>query len=130
MKKKKSKEAEALSFTFSNEENQIEMLKMQELSGYESVTRVANAPEYIKGVATLRRDYRAHDRYAHMLQSQHSCLRPVHGRHHFEYLQAGHGRGGRRRIGWPNTPRRSNQASAAQMNSAINTDYRTGLGKG
>jgi purine-binding chemotaxis protein CheW len=48
------KEFEALSFTLGNEEYGVNILKVQEIRGYESVTRIANAPEYIKGVVNLR----------------------------------------------------------------------------
>lgn len=45
---------EFLSFKLSNEEYGIDILKVQEIRGYEAVTRVANAPEFIKGVVNLR----------------------------------------------------------------------------
>ena len=45
---------EYLSFTLGNEEYGIEILKVQEIRGYEAVTQIANAPEYIKGVVNLR----------------------------------------------------------------------------
>ena len=37
-----------------DEEYGIEILKVQEIRGYEAVTRIANAPAYIKGVINLR----------------------------------------------------------------------------
>jgi purine-binding chemotaxis protein CheW len=46
--------AEFLAFTLGQEEYGIDIQKVQELRGYESVTRIANAPEFIKGVVNLR----------------------------------------------------------------------------
>ena len=45
---------EFLTFTLGKEEYGIEILKVQEIRGYEAVTRIANAPEFIKGVVNLR----------------------------------------------------------------------------
>jgi purine-binding chemotaxis protein CheW len=45
---------ECLSFTLGQEEYGIDIQKVQELRGYDAVTRIANAPEYIKGVVNLR----------------------------------------------------------------------------
>jgi purine-binding chemotaxis protein CheW len=45
---------EALAFTLGREEYGINILKVQEIRGYESVTYIANAPNYIKGVINLR----------------------------------------------------------------------------
>jgi purine-binding chemotaxis protein CheW len=45
---------EFLAFTLGNEEYGIHILKVQELRGYENPTRIANAPEFIKGVVNLR----------------------------------------------------------------------------
>ncbi len=45
---------EYLSFTLGKEEYGIEILKVQEIRGYEAVTKIANAPEFIKGVVNLR----------------------------------------------------------------------------
>lgn len=45
---------EYLTFTLGNEEYGIEILKVQEIRGYEAVTKIANAPEFIKGVVNLR----------------------------------------------------------------------------
>jgi purine-binding chemotaxis protein CheW len=39
-----------LAFTLGREEYGIEIQKVQELRGYEAVTRVANAPDLVKGV--------------------------------------------------------------------------------
>jgi len=46
--------SEFLAFTLGQEEYGIDILKVQEIRGYESVTRIANAPEFIKGVINLR----------------------------------------------------------------------------
>jgi purine-binding chemotaxis protein CheW len=45
---------EFLAFTLGEEEYGIGILKVQELRGYESVTRIANSPDYLKGVVNLR----------------------------------------------------------------------------
>ncbi len=45
---------EYLAFTLGQEEYGIDIQKVQELRGYETVTRIANAPEFIKGVVNLR----------------------------------------------------------------------------
>ena len=45
---------EFLSFKLGNEEYGIDILKVQEIRGYETVTKIANAPEFIKGVINLR----------------------------------------------------------------------------
>jgi len=46
--------AEFLTFRLGQEEYGIDILKVQEIRGYDQVTRIANAPEYIKGVINLR----------------------------------------------------------------------------
>jgi len=45
---------EFLAFTLGKEEYGLDILKVQEIRGYETVTRVANAPEFVKGVVNLR----------------------------------------------------------------------------
>lgn len=47
---------EFLVFTLGDEEYGIDILKVQEIRGYDadSVTRIANVPEFIKGVTNLR----------------------------------------------------------------------------
>jgi purine-binding chemotaxis protein CheW len=45
---------ELLTFTLGNEEYCIDILKVQEIRGYEAVTRIANTPHFIKGVINLR----------------------------------------------------------------------------
>jgi purine-binding chemotaxis protein CheW len=45
---------ELLTFTLGREEYGIDILKVQEIRGYEAVTTIANAPEFIKGVVNLR----------------------------------------------------------------------------
>lgn len=45
---------EYLTFRLDQEEYGIDILKVQEIRGYESPTRVANAPDFIKGVVNLR----------------------------------------------------------------------------
>ncbi|MFP5505484.1 MAG: chemotaxis protein CheW [Gammaproteobacteria bacterium] len=45
---------EYLAFTLGREEYGIDILRVQEIRGSEPVTRIANAPEFIKGVVNLR----------------------------------------------------------------------------
>ena len=45
---------EFLTFTLGQEEYGIDIQKVQELRGYDTVTHIANAPEFIKGVINLR----------------------------------------------------------------------------
>lgn len=47
-------EHEFLAFRLGAEEYGIDILKVQEIRNYESLTRIANAPEYLKGVMNLR----------------------------------------------------------------------------
>jgi purine-binding chemotaxis protein CheW len=49
-----SRALEYLAFTLGKEEYGISIQKVQELRGYETVTRIANAPAFIKGVVNLR----------------------------------------------------------------------------
>lgn len=46
--------SEFLTFTLGHEEYAIDILKVQEIRGYDMVTRIANAPTFIKGVINLR----------------------------------------------------------------------------
>ena len=45
---------EFLTFTLGAEEYGIDILKVQEIRGYEAVTKIANTPAFIKGVVNLR----------------------------------------------------------------------------
>ena len=45
---------ELLTFTLGKEEYGIDILKVQEIRGYDAVTTIVNAPEFIKGVINLR----------------------------------------------------------------------------
>ncbi len=45
---------EFLTFRLGVEEYGIEILKVQEIRGYDSITQIANAPDFIKGVVNLR----------------------------------------------------------------------------
>ena len=45
---------EYLTFTLGHEEYAIDILKVQEIRGYEKPTTIANAPDFIKGVINLR----------------------------------------------------------------------------
>lgn len=46
--------SEFLTFRLGEEEYGIEILKVQEIRGYEAVTPIANAPVFIKGIINLR----------------------------------------------------------------------------
>ena len=45
---------EFLTFRLGREEYGIEILKVQEIRGYDAITQIANAPDFIKGVVNLR----------------------------------------------------------------------------
>lgn len=45
---------EFLAFKLGHEEYGIDILKVQEIRGYEAVTRIANSPDFLKGVVNLR----------------------------------------------------------------------------
>ena len=45
---------EFLTFKLGSEEYGLEILKVQEIRGYDAITHIANAPEFIKGVVNLR----------------------------------------------------------------------------
>jgi purine-binding chemotaxis protein CheW len=45
---------EYLTFRLGDEEYGIDILKVQEIRGYEEPTHIANAPDYLKGVVNLR----------------------------------------------------------------------------
>lgn len=45
---------EFLVFSLGNEEYAVDILKVQEIRDYANVTRIANAPDFIKGVTNLR----------------------------------------------------------------------------
>jgi purine-binding chemotaxis protein CheW len=45
---------EFLTFKLGNEEYGMDILKVQEIRGYDAVTVIANTPEFIKGVINLR----------------------------------------------------------------------------
>jgi len=48
------KPREYLTFRLGREEYGIDILKVQEIRGYDAVTRIASAPEFLKGVINLR----------------------------------------------------------------------------
>jgi len=45
---------EYLSFTLGDEQYGVDILNVQEIRGYDGVTRIPDAPEYVKGVINLR----------------------------------------------------------------------------
>ncbi|MEN6587951.1 MAG: chemotaxis protein CheW [Sulfuricella sp.] len=45
---------ELLTFTLGGEEYGLDILKVQEIRGYDAVTAIANTPEFIRGVINLR----------------------------------------------------------------------------
>lgn len=51
---KKGNEQEFLTFTLGDEEYGVDILKVQEIRGYDTVTALPDAPEFIKGVINLR----------------------------------------------------------------------------
>lgn len=51
---KQGETEEFLTFTLGEEEYAIDILKVQEIRGYDAVTRIANTPDYIKGVINMR----------------------------------------------------------------------------
>ena len=53
-KNEESQSQEYLIFTLGKEEYGIDILKVQEIRGYDHVTRIANTPKFIKGVTNLR----------------------------------------------------------------------------
>lgn len=46
--------AQYLTFTLGREEYAVDILKVQEIRGYDAVTAIANTPAFIKGVINLR----------------------------------------------------------------------------
>ena len=53
-KKTTSAAGEYLTFVLGTEEYGLEILKVQEIRGYDAVTQIANTPDFIKGVVNLR----------------------------------------------------------------------------
>lgn len=53
-KDNEKKGIEQLVFTLGKEEYAVDILKVQEIRDYSAVTRIANAPDFIKGVINLR----------------------------------------------------------------------------
>jgi len=51
-----SKENEFLSFVLGEEHYALDITTVKEIRGYEQVTKIANAPNFIKGVINLRGD--------------------------------------------------------------------------
>jgi purine-binding chemotaxis protein CheW len=45
---------EYLTFTLGDEEYGIDILKVQEIRGYDAVTKIANSPAFLKGVINMR----------------------------------------------------------------------------
>lgn len=52
--KTRSAAGEYLTFVLGTEEYGLEILKVQEIRGYDAVTQIANTPDFIKGVVNLR----------------------------------------------------------------------------
>ncbi|MDP1595346.1 MAG: chemotaxis protein CheW [Methylotenera sp.] len=50
----KSAAGEYLTFILGSEKYGLEILKVQEIRGYDAVTKIANTPDFIKGVVNLR----------------------------------------------------------------------------
>jgi len=58
---------ELLTFTLGSEEYGIDILKVQEIRGYEAITTIANAPEFIRSDQPARH-HRAYRGHAHQIQ--------------------------------------------------------------
>jgi len=103
---------EFLAFTLGQEEYGIDIQKVQELRGYDTVTRIANAPEHIKGVVNLRGiivpiiDMRIKFNLGTPTYDQFTVVIIL------EHGQPGHGHGGGQRLGRDHLDARSNQARA------------------
>jgi len=54
IKADESAAGEYLAFTLGGEGYALEILKVQEIRGYDAVTQIANTPDFIKGVVNLR----------------------------------------------------------------------------
>ena len=54
--KTESNRLEFLTFTLGDEHYGLDIMKVKEIRGYEPVTKIANAPPFIKGVLNLRGD--------------------------------------------------------------------------
>ena len=52
----KENKREFLTFVLGKENYALDIMTVKEIRGYEQVTKIANAPEYIKGVINLRGD--------------------------------------------------------------------------
>jgi purine-binding chemotaxis protein CheW len=52
--KSKNAAGEYLTFVLGEEQYGLEILKVQEIRGYDAVTQISNTPEFIKGVVNLR----------------------------------------------------------------------------
>ncbi|MDP1765519.1 MAG: chemotaxis protein CheW [Methylotenera sp.] len=52
--KTKNAAGEYLTFVLGEEQYGLEILKVQEIRGYDAVTQIANTPDFIKGVVNLR----------------------------------------------------------------------------
>jgi len=50
----KGETSEYLTFVLAKEEYGVDILRVQEIRGWDSVTRIPNSPEYVKGVMNLR----------------------------------------------------------------------------
>lgn len=54
--KSDAEQLEFLTFTLGEEHYGLDIMKVKEIRGYEAVTKIANAPPFIKGVLNLRGD--------------------------------------------------------------------------
>ena len=79
---------EYLTFTLGDEEYGIDILKVQEIRGYDAVTTIANSPEFIKGVINLRGTIvPIVDMRINSISAQRD-LRRIHGGDHSERMAA------------------------------------------
>ena len=119
---------EFLSFTLGDEEYGIDIQKVQELRGYDAVTRIANAPEYIKGVVNLRGIIVPIIDMRIKFCAGHAELRPVHGGDRAEHRRAGGGHGGGQRVGRDHADAPSRSSRRRRWARCWTRDYLIGLG--
>jgi chemotaxis signal transduction protein len=79
---------EFLTFTLGKESYAIDILKVQEIRGYEQPTRIANTPEFIKGVINLRGHIVPIVDLRREARRGRGALRLEHGGHHPQYPEA------------------------------------------
>jgi hypothetical protein len=87
---------EFLAFTLGDDAYGIDILKVQEIRGYETVTKIVNIPAFIKGVINLRGIMVSVVDMRIKLQLFNVGLQPIHSRDRPELLWPGDRDGGGR----------------------------------